>query len=67
IISGGENVYPAEVERVLAACPGVLEAAVIGDPDPKWDEPVLASPPGAPGTFLPLEEFRENPGDHPPP
>ena len=37
-ISGGENVYPAEVENVLAAHPAVLDAAVMGAPDPKWGE-----------------------------
>jgi fatty-acyl-CoA synthase len=37
-ISGGENVYPAEVENQLAAHPHVLEAAVIGEPDEKWGE-----------------------------
>ncbi|MGQ0562110.1 MAG: class I adenylate-forming enzyme family protein [Gemmatimonadota bacterium] len=37
-ISGGENVFPAEIEAVLAACPGVAEAAVIGVPDPLWGE-----------------------------
>ena len=37
-ISGGENVYPAEVERVLQAHPSVAEAAVIGVPDEKWGE-----------------------------
>lgn len=37
-ISGGENVYPAEVERVLRACPGVLEVAVVGTPDAQWGE-----------------------------
>ena len=37
-ISGGENVYPAEVEAVLVADPAVKEAAVIGVPDPRWGE-----------------------------
>lgn len=37
-ISGGENVYPAEVERVLATHPAVAEAAVVGVPDPHWGE-----------------------------
>ena len=37
-ISGGENVYPAEVEAVLLEIPGVSEAAVVGIADPKWGE-----------------------------
>ena len=37
-ISGGLNVYPAEVERVLAELPGVVEAAVVGVPDDDWGE-----------------------------
>ena len=37
-ISGGENVYPAEVERVLITHPDILEAAVIGRPDSRWGE-----------------------------
>ncbi|WP_445222337.1 class I adenylate-forming enzyme family protein [Bradyrhizobium sp. Pa8] len=42
IISGGENVYPAEVERVLLEHPDVAECAVIGRPDPQWDEVPVA-------------------------
>ncbi|RMG11669.1 MAG: AMP-dependent synthetase [Deltaproteobacteria bacterium] len=37
-ISGGENVYPAEVEKVLASHPAVRACAVVGIPDPKWGE-----------------------------
>ncbi|MDB5719693.1 MAG: acid--CoA ligase [Alphaproteobacteria bacterium] len=37
-ISGGENVYPAEIENALAAHPAIAEAAVVGLPDPKWGE-----------------------------
>jgi len=47
IISGGENISPAEVERVLAAAPGVLECAVVARADPRWDEvPVAVVVPG---------------------
>jgi fatty-acyl-CoA synthase len=42
IISGGENVYPAEVERVLMEHPEVLECGVIGRPDARWDEVPVA-------------------------
>jgi fatty-acyl-CoA synthase len=42
IISGGENIYPAEVERVLGEHPGVVECGVIGRMDPRWDEVPVA-------------------------
>ncbi len=42
IVSGGENIYPREVEEILYRCPGIQEAAVIGVPDPKWGQAVTA-------------------------
>ena len=42
IISGGENVYPSEVENALGACPKVQDVAVVGLPDEKWGERVHA-------------------------
>jgi fatty-acyl-CoA synthase len=42
IISGGENIYPAEVERILLEHPDVAECGVIGRPDPRWDEVPIA-------------------------
>ena len=42
IISGGENIYPAEVERVLRTCPGIVEVAVVGKPDQRWGEVPVA-------------------------
>jgi fatty-acyl-CoA synthase len=41
-ISGGENVYPAEVEAALASHPDILDAAVVGIPDIRWGECGLA-------------------------
>jgi len=44
IISGGENIYPAEIERILSVIPGVREVVVVGRPDPKWGEvPVVVA------------------------
>jgi fatty-acyl-CoA synthase len=42
IISGGENIYPAELENVLADCAAIVEAAVVGIEDPKWGEAACA-------------------------
>ncbi len=43
IIRGGENIYPREVEEALHRLPGVRECAVVGVPDPKWGEEVVAA------------------------
>jgi O-succinylbenzoic acid--CoA ligase len=52
IVSGGENVAPAEVEEVLLAHPAVREAAVHARPDPEWGEAVVATVVLRPGETL---------------
>ncbi len=52
IISGGENVSPAEVEAVLLDCPEIAEAAVVGRPDERWGEAVVAVVVPVPGATL---------------
>lgn len=59
IISGGENIYPAEVENVLAAHPAVAEAALIGVPDEKWGEVGRAIVVLQPGQSLTAEALIE--------
>jgi fatty-acyl-CoA synthase len=56
--SGGENVYPAEVEKVLAQAPGVAEIAILGVPDDKWGETGLAAVVAEPGATVTLEQLR---------
>ncbi len=55
IISGGENVYPAEVERVLIEHPAVADVGVFGVPDDKWGEAVKAAVVLKPGNSLTAE------------
>ena len=57
IISGGENIASSEVERVLYAFDGVSEAAVIGLPDTRWGERVVAVVVPAPGRTLDADEL----------
>lgn len=52
ILSGGENIYPREVEEALYAHPAVAEAAVIGVPDSRWGESVKAFVVVAPGSAV---------------
>ena len=56
IISGGENIYPKELEEVLYTHPDILEAAVIGVPDPNWGENVKAFIVMKPGKQLTEQE-----------
>ncbi|NND81767.1 MAG: long-chain fatty acid--CoA ligase [Gammaproteobacteria bacterium] len=59
VISGGENVYPAEVESVLYKHDAIAEVAVIGLPDEKWGEAVTAVAALNAGCSLTLEELRD--------
>ena len=59
IVSGGENVYPAEIENVLMAHPAVADAAVIGVPDDKWGETPKAIIVKAPGAEVGEDELIE--------
>ena len=58
VISGGVNVYPAEIEAALEEHPKIFEAAVIGVPDPEWGERVKAFVVAEPGEHLDLEEVK---------
>ena len=60
IISGGENVYSAEVENAISLMPGVAEVAVIGVPDERWGERVHAIVVAKPGVTLAAEEIMEH-------
>ena len=53
IISGGENISSIEVEKAIAAHPGVLEVAVVGAPDPQWGEIPVAFVLPRPGRQFP--------------
>jgi fatty-acyl-CoA synthase len=59
IITGGENVYCAEVENALSAHPAIAELAVIGAPHELWGETPVAVAVLAPGAVLTLDELRE--------
>jgi O-succinylbenzoic acid--CoA ligase len=63
IVTGGENVAPAEVEAVLAEHPAVAEAAVFGRPDPLWGEAVTALVVPRAGAAVDAEELRRRCAD----
>ena len=58
IIRGGENIYPKEIEDVLTGDPVVLEAAVVGVPDEKWGEVVVAFVQARPGTTVDVNALK---------
>lgn len=65
VISGGENIYPAEIENLLAQHPSVAECAVVGQADARWGETVVAvvvlrdSTPNRTDWVQPLQQFLE--------
>ncbi len=60
IISGGENVSPSEVEDVLVRHPEIVEAAVVGRPDPEWQQAVTAVVVLSSGSAISADEVREH-------
>lgn len=58
IIRGGENIYPKEIEDVLASDPAVLEAAVVGLPDETWGEVVVAFVQARPGATIEINRLK---------
>ena len=63
IVTGGENVYSAEVESAISTHPGVAQVAVIGIPDAKWGEAVHAVVVPMPGIVITAEEIIEHARD----
>ncbi len=57
IIRGGSNIYPAELERVLVLDPRVADCCVVGRPDPRWGEVVVAVVQRAPGAEVTVDEL----------
>ena len=64
IISGGENIYPREIEEVIVQHPAVREVAVIGVPDPAWGEAIKAVVSLVPGEEVTEEQLIDFCRDH---
>jgi fatty-acyl-CoA synthase len=64
IISGAENIYPAEIERVLSDHPAVAEVAVVGRPDPRWQEVPVAYVVPRPGVAADPEALKRHVAAH---
>jgi fatty-acyl-CoA synthase/feruloyl-CoA synthase len=60
IITGGRNVYSAEVEQAIANHPDVVDVAVVGRPHPEWGATVTATVTVTPGSVVTAEELREH-------
>lgn len=56
IISGGENIYPAEIENLLVACADIVEVAVVGQKHPTWGEVAVAVVVPVPGVALTAQD-----------
>ena len=59
VISGGVNIYPAEIEHVLITLPGVIDCAVVGIPDAEYGESLMAVV-AAPAGLLSAEQVRQH-------
>ena len=64
INSGGEKIYPEEVELALRSHPGVYDAVVVGVPDERWGQRVAAVVQPQPGAALTLDELAEHCATH---
>ena len=58
VISGGVNIYPAEIEQALVQCPGVRDCAVFGIPDDDLGETLMAVIETAPGAAISADDIR---------
>lgn len=64
VISGGENIFPAEIEAILYRHPAILEASIVGVPDPEWGEIVMAYVVMQPGAQASLADIQEYCSEH---